>query len=98
MTYEALVQIGVDLIAPAVTIFTLWYGFYRPWHRTHIGRAIMVHSFGSMLLFDLAFFAPWLPEEYDGKQAITLFMIVLWIIGWWYMVFALWLTRDTDAT
>lgn len=92
MNYETATQIGVDLIAPAVTIFTIWYAF-RPWRGSHIGRAIMVHSFGSMLLFNLAFLEPWLPENFTGEGPLLLTMLILWIIGWWYMVYALWLTR-----
>lgn len=96
MSFETATQIGVDLIAPAVTIFTIWYAF-RPWYTHHIGRAIMAHSFGSMVLFDLAAFTPWLDETYPGYQYVTLTIVALWIVGWWYMVFALWLTRKKDG-
>lgn len=97
MTYETGIQIGVDLIAPAVTIFVVWYGLFRPWYTHHIGRALFLHAFGSMLLFDLAFLAPWLPETYPGQQPITLFVVTLWAIGWWYLVFALWLTQPRNV-
>lgn len=93
MSFHTATQVGVDLIAPAVTIFTIWYAF-RPWYASHIGRAIMAHSVGSMVLFDLAAFSPVLPERYPGQAAVTLFIVALWIFGWWYMVFALWLTRN----
>jgi hypothetical protein len=93
MSYEAAVEVGVDLIAPACTLFTVWY-FFHPWSVSHVGRAIMAHSVGSMLLFDLALLAQYdvIPEMYPGHHAVTLTIVVLWIIGWWYMVAALWLT------
>jgi hypothetical protein len=92
VTFETATQIGVDLIAPACVIFTIWYGF-RPWFTNHIGRAIMVHSFGSTLLFVFAALGPLLPEKWPGQNWLLGSMIVLWIVGWWYMVFALWMTR-----
>lgn len=94
MTVETATQIGVDLIAPAVTIFTIGYAF-QPWYASHIGRAIMAHVIGSLLLFDIAVMTQngWLPEHYPGYQWVTLTVVVLWVIGWWYMVFALVMTR-----
>lgn len=94
MTYEAATQLGIDLIAPAVTIFLVWYSF-RPWRQSHVGRAIWLHSFGSMLLFDMVSLEQHgiIPEEYPGRQPFMLVLVVLWIVGWWYMVFSLWLTR-----
>lgn len=94
MSYEIAVEIGVDLIAPAVTIFTFWYGF-RPWRKSHIGRALMAHCVGSLLLFDVALLTQYnlIPEQYPGYQVVTLSIVILWVIGWWYMVYSLWLTR-----
>lgn len=96
MSYETAIEIGVDLIAPAVTIFTFWYGF-RPWRSSHIGRAIMAHCVGSLLLFDMALLTQYgiVSEQYPGNQAVTLTIVILWVIGWWYMVYALWLTRHS---
>jgi hypothetical protein len=96
VTFETATQIGVDIIAPAVTIFTVWYAF-RPWWNNHIGRAILLHSFGSMLLFDIAALSGHgiIPEEYPGFHAVTLTLVAVWILGWWYMVVALWMTRVT---
>lgn len=98
MNYETAIEIGVDLIAPAVTIFTIWYAF-RPWYAGHIGRALMAHCVGSLLLFDMALLAQYgvIPEDYPGHQVVTLSVVILWVIGWWYMVYALWLTRDKDG-
>ena len=90
MTYETFVKIGVDLIAPAVTIFTIGYAFL-PWHSNHIGRALMAHSFGSMLLFDVAVMTQngVISENYPGNHVVTLTILILWIIGWWYLALAL---------
>lgn len=95
MTFETATQIGIDLIAPAVTLFTLGYAF-RPWMSSHIGRAIMAHALGSVILFDVAVATQYglLPPEYPGHEWVTMSIIVLWVIGWWYMVAALWLTRE----
>jgi len=98
MEYETALEIGVDLIAPACTIFTVWY-FFRPWHQTHIGRAIMAHSAGSMVLFDVAMLTQYevIPMVYPYQEEVTIGIVILWIVGWWYMVFGLWLSRpQTD--
>lgn len=93
MTYETAMRVGVDIITPAVVLFTIGYSF-RPWYTSPIGRAIMAHAVGSLMLFSIAFLDPWIPETYPGYKVVSSVIIVLWIVGWWYMVWALWTTRD----
>lgn len=94
MNLETATAIGVDIIAPAATLFTILYAF-RPWFTNHIGRAIMAHALGSALLFDLAVASQygWIPEEYPGRDAVVLFIVVLWMVGWVYLDVALILSR-----
>lgn len=93
MSYDTAIGIGVDIIAPAVTLFTFWYGLLRPWHQTHIGRAVFFHCLGSMLLFDMAFVEQFTTDDWPGKQPFLLFTVLVWVVGWVYMDVALWLTR-----
>lgn len=97
MTFETATQLGLDLIAPAVTIFTIGYAF-QPWYSSHIGRAIMAHCAGSLILFDLAALAQhgYLPSHVLEYHWVTLTMVTLWVFGWWYMVVALVLTLRTS--
>jgi hypothetical protein len=87
---ETVTEIGIDLIAPAVTIFTIGY-FFMPWRQSRIGWALMSHAFGSMLLFDLAVLAEYgiIPEQYPGQDAVLILILVVWVFGWWALVTAL---------
>jgi hypothetical protein len=92
--YQAFIEIGIIVIAPACTLFTVLYTF-EPWWTNHFGRAFWLHAVGSMILFDVAILVQFglIPENYPGHEQVTAAIVLLWALGWVYMAVAVPLTR-----
>lgn len=84
---ETAVLVYVYAIVPAATLFPIWYAF-QPWWRSHIGRALMAHGLGTLLLFDLTALSPVLPEHYPGEQIVGFAILTFYAIGTWYLLYA----------
>jgi hypothetical protein len=89
MNYETALQWGVDLIFPAVFLFTLGYAFLPFW-RTTLGWAMFLHGSSTLLLLLPSVLQQLgvIGEEYPFQRTTTGAVVVMWIFAWWLLAHA----------
>ena len=70
----------VVLMAPPATLFPILYAF-RPWHKSLIGRALMIHSVGLALLIDISLAYKVFGDNYFARDVVRLTVYALILIG-----------------
>jgi hypothetical protein len=90
VNYEQAVNFGVDLIFPAVLLFTIGYALLPFWRST-LGWAMMLHGTSTLLLLGPSLLQQlgWIPAEYPGSRTLTLTIVILWIFAWWLLAWAI---------
>lgn len=83
---EADVLVTVLVLTSAVPAFlyTLFYCF-RPWTTTPQGRALMVKSWGNVILLGMAV-AYALLGEYDARPVVRAIGFFIFTAGMWYLL------------
>lgn len=76
-------------IAPAQTAFIVIYGFWSPWWRTLVGRALFTKALGLALLVDIALIYQWLGDDYYLRDVVRLSVYSLIALGAWLQLWAL---------
>lgn len=66
--------------APAATLFPILYA-RRPWRRTLIGWALMIHSIGMAALIDISLLYKWLGDDYYLRDVVRLTVYAFIVVG-----------------
>lgn len=67
-------------MAPPATLFPIRYAF-RPWYRSLIGRALMIHSVGLALRIDISLLYKAFGDDYPGRDIVRLAVYTLIWLG-----------------
>lgn len=81
------------MVIPA-TLGPILYGFFVPWYRHHVGRALLVSWTGLGLLVDISVAYQIWGDDYPGRDAVRLVVFTVILCGLWYkFLIFLWLSR-----
>lgn len=96
LDYELAANIAIAVLAVAVNVFTILYGFRSNWRANRIGRIFLRKCVFLSLVLNQIVFAVWFDSEYPGRQHVRFAIYALGAIAYVAMVISLWHEQQND--
>ena len=89
-------DIALTLMAFAVLVFTLLYGFRSAWRTNRIGRVFLVKSSFLSLVLAQVCVSVWTQRDYPFRDEIRLVIYGLGFLSFLFMIRTLWREQQRD--